>query len=90
MSPSKKNPETNNLELQFSSDETQAIKRAAAIGGYRSITDFVICSAVKQAEEIIQSQESILSSKRDAELFFNTVFNAPAPNEKLKAAAICF
>ncbi len=90
MSPSKKNPETNNLELQFSSDETQAIKRAAAIGGYRSITDFVICSAVKQAEEIIQSQESILSSKRDVQLFFDTVFNAPAPNEKLKAAASCF
>ena len=90
MSPSKKIPETNNLELQFSSDETQAIKRAAAIGGYRSITDFVIRSAVKKAEEIIQSQESILSSKRDAQIFFDTVFNAPAPNEKLKAAASCF
>jgi uncharacterized protein (DUF1778 family) len=50
----------------------------------------VIRSAVKQAEEIIQAQESILSSKRDAELFFDTVFNAPAPNEKLKAAAISF
>jgi uncharacterized protein (DUF1778 family) len=90
MSMSKKNPETNSLKLQFSSDETLAIKRAAAIGGYRSLTDFVIRSAVKQAEEIIQAQESILSSKRDAELFFDTVFNAPAPNEKLKAAATTF
>ena len=90
MSPSKNIPETSNLELQFSSDETLSIKRAAAIGGYRSLTDFVIRSAVKQAEEIIQSQESILSSNRDAELFFNTVFNAPAPNEKLKAAVSCF
>ncbi len=90
MSPSKNIPETSNLELQFSSDETLSIKRAAAIGGYRSLTDFVIRSAVKQAEEIIQSQESILSSKHDAELFFNTVFNAPAPNEKLKTAASCF
>ena len=90
MSPSKNIPETSNLELQFSSDETLSIKRAAAIGGYRSLTDFVIRSAVKQAEEIIQSQESILSSKRDAELFFDTVFDAPAPNEKLKTAASCF
>lgn len=90
MSPSKNIPETSNLELQFSSDETLSIKRAAAIGGYRSLTDFVIRSAVKQAEEIIQAQESILSSKRDAELFFDTVFNAPAPNEKLKAAAQSF
>jgi uncharacterized protein (DUF1778 family) len=90
MSPSKKNPETSNLELQFSSAETLVIKRATAIGGYRSLTDFVIRSAVKLAEEIIQSQESILSSKRDAELFFDTVFDAPAPNEKLKAAASCF
>ena len=90
MSPGKKNPETNNLELQFSSAETLVIKRAAAIGGYWSLTDFVICSAVKQAEEIIQSQESILSSKRDAQIFFDTVFDAPAPNEKLKAAASCF
>lgn len=84
MSPSKKIPETSNLELQFSSAETLVIKRAAAIGGYLSLTDFVIRSAVKQA------QESILSSKRDAELFFDTVFDAPAPNEKLKAAASCF
>ena len=90
MSPGKKNPETNNLELQFSSAETLVIKRAAAIGGYRSLTDLVIRSAVKQAEEIIQSQESILSSKRDAQIFFDTVFDAPAPNEKLKAAASCF
>jgi uncharacterized protein (DUF1778 family) len=90
MSPSKKIPETSNLELQFSSAETLLIKRAAAIGGYRSLTDFVICSAVKQAEEIIQSQESILSSKRDAQLFFDTVFDALAPNEKLKVAASCF
>ena len=90
MSPSKNIPETSNLELQFSSDETLSIKRAAAIGGYRSLTDFVIRSAVKQAEEIIHAQESILSSKRDAELFFDTVFNAPAPNEKLKAAAQSF
>jgi uncharacterized protein (DUF1778 family) len=90
MSPSKKIPETSNLELQFSSAETLVIKRAAAIGGYRSLADFVICSAVKQAEEIIQAQESILLSKRDAQLFFDTVFDAPAPNEKLKAAANYF
>jgi len=78
------------FEARLTQDEKSFFERAAAIGGYRSLTDFVIRSAVKQAEEIIQAQESILSSKRDAELFFDTVFNAPAPNEKLKAAAQSF
>ena len=78
------------FEARLTQDEKAFFERAAAIGGYRSLTDFVIRSAVKQAEEIIQAQDSILSSKRDAELFFDTVFNAPAPNEKLKAAAISF
>ena len=78
------------FEARLTQDEKAFFERAAAIGGYRSLTDFVIRSAIKQAEEIIQAQESILSSKRDAELFFDTVFNAPVPNEKLKAAAQSF
>lgn len=78
------------FEARLTQDEKAFFERAAAIGGYRSLTEFVIRSAVKQAEEIIQAEEALLSSKRDAELFFDAIFNPLPPNEKLKAAAAKF
>ena len=44
------------FEARLTQDEKAFFERAAAIGGYRSLTEFVIRSAVKQAEEIIQTE----------------------------------
>lgn len=75
------------LEARLSVEEKEFFERAAKLGGFRSLTEFVLRSARKRAQEIIDRHELIIASKRDSELFFNAILDAEPPNEKLKAAA---
>lgn len=75
------------LEARLSVEEKEFFERAAAIGGFRSLTDFVVRSAKRRAEEIVSRHELVVASKRDSEIFFDAILNAEAPNEKLQAAA---
>ena len=75
------------LEARLSAEEKDFFERAAALGGFRSLTEFVIRSAKKRAEEIISRHEQIIASQKDSELFFEAIMNPEAPNEKLVAAA---
>lgn len=60
---------------------------AANLGGYRTLTEFVIVSVQGKAEEIVENHRSIVASKRDREIFFDTIMNPPTPSKKLSAAA---
>lgn len=75
------------FDTRLSIEEKMLFEKAAEIGGYRSLTDFVLKSVRKRAYEIIKEYETILASERDNEVFFNTIINPPKPNEKLIAAA---
>ncbi len=75
------------LEARLSVEEKEFFERAAAIGGFRSLTEFVVRSAKKRAEEIVSRHELVIASKRDSEVFFSAILNAEPPNEKLVAAA---
>lgn len=62
--------------------ETRAIlKQAAHIKGI-SLAQFLIQSAIKEAQVIIE-YEKISLSKRDAEIITNLINNPPAPNIKM-------
>lgn len=75
------------FDTRLSVEEKKLFEKAAEIGGFRSLTDFVLKSLRKRAEEIIKEYESILASERDNEIFFDTILNPPKPNAKLIAAA---
>jgi len=75
------------LEARLSKEDKAFFERAANIGGFRSLTEFVIRTAKKRATEIIDRHELVIASKRDSEVFFDAIVNPEPPNEKLKAAA---
>jgi uncharacterized protein (DUF1778 family) len=60
---------------------------AATLGGYRTLTEFVVVSVQKKADEIVEKHKSILASKQDQEIFFKAIMDAPAPGKRLTAAA---
>ncbi len=62
-------------------------ERAAALGGYRNLTDFLILSAQEKAKQIILESETIIASERDSEIFFNALTEPDIPNKKLSKAA---
>lgn len=62
-------------------------QRAADIGGYRSLTDFVFSSAQEKADQIIEKERILLKSEQDKKVFFSALMNPPSPNTKLQKAA---
>ena len=62
-------------------------ERAARLGGYRSLTDFVVITVQEKAKEIISERERIIASKNDSEIFFDAISNPKSPNEALTKAA---
>ena len=79
--------EKTRIDARLSVDEKALFERAARLGGFRSLTDFILRAATKRAEEIIQETEQVLASKRDSEIFFNTILKPELPNKALKNAA---
>ncbi len=75
------------FDTRLSKEQKELFEKAASIGGYRSLTDFVVATVHQKATEIIAAKEEILSSQRDREIFFDTLMNPPEPNEALQKVA---
>jgi uncharacterized protein (DUF1778 family) len=75
------------FDTRLTKEQKQFFERAAAIGGFRSLTDFVILTVQEKAREIIRDEESIVASQKDSEIFFDAIVNAGKPNEELILAA---
>lgn len=75
------------FEARLSVEEKEFFEKAAALGGFRSLTEFIVRSAKKRATEIVNRHELVIASKKDGEIFFDALLNPEAPNDKLKAAA---
>lgn len=74
------------FDARLSVEQKQFFEKAAVIGGFRSLSDFVISSAQEKAREIINDNEQILASEKDQKVFFDAVLNPPAPNKNLQSA----
>ena len=75
------------FDTRLSRDKKLIIEKAARLGGYRNLSDFVVSTVYERAQMIIQKSETILASQRDNEIFFNALVNPPEPNEDLLSAA---
>jgi uncharacterized protein (DUF1778 family) len=74
------------FDTRISLEQKTLFERAALLGGYRNLADFVVATVQSKAKEIIEESEKILVSEKDKELFFEALMNSPIPNESLKAA----
>ena len=63
--------------------QKQFFEKAAELGGYRNLTDFVIQAVQEKAKEIIKEREQIIASEKDCELFFNEITKPKSPNKSL-------
>ncbi|MDO9274952.1 MAG: DUF1778 domain-containing protein [Lutibacter sp.] len=78
--------EKTRFDTRLPKEQKLFFERAANIGGFRNLTDFIISAAQEKAKEIIKEQDMFLASNRDNEVFFDAVFNAPKPNSELLSA----
>ncbi|RYY29234.1 MAG: DUF1778 domain-containing protein [Chitinophagaceae bacterium] len=79
--------DTARFDTRLSKEQKEYFEYAATLGGYRTLTEFIVVSAKSKADEIVEKHKSILGSARDQEIFFDAVLNPPKPGKKLIAAA---
>lgn len=75
------------FDTRLSKEQKDFFEYAANLGGFRTLTEFVIFSVQEKAKKIVQEHNTILTSKKDKEIFFEAIINADKPNDKLKKAA---
>lgn len=74
------------FDARLPKEQKQLFEKAASLGGYRNLTDFIIITAQEKAKEIIKEKEQIIASERDSQIFFDAITNTKEPSAKLKKA----
>jgi uncharacterized protein (DUF1778 family) len=74
------------FDARLPKEQKQFFERAAYLGGFRNLTDFVIIAAQEKAKEIIKEKEQIIASTKDSQIFFDAITNPRKPSETLKKA----
>lgn len=63
------------FDARLSKEQKQFFEKAAFLGGFRSLTDFVIMTVQEKAKEIIQQKEQIIASEKDSRIFLMLLQN---------------
>lgn len=74
------------LEARVTHEQKEVLQQAAALEGI-SLTDFIIRSAQRAAEQAIRDHSLLVLSARESRDFVQALLNPPAPNAALRAAA---
>lgn len=75
------------FDTRLSKEQKAFFEKAAQLGGYRNLTDFVVITLQEKAKEIITERERVLASQEDSEIFFEAIMNPQEPNKELVKAA---
>jgi uncharacterized protein (DUF1778 family) len=75
------------FDTRLTKEQKAFFERAARLGGFRSLTDFVVLTVQEKANQIIDESKRVIASQRDSEIFFDAITNPGKPNQKLLEAA---
>jgi len=75
------------FDTRLSKEQKVFFGRAARLGGFRNLTDFIIKTVQERAKEIISESERVIASQKDSEIFFEAITNPGSPNKDLTEAA---
>ena len=75
------------IEIRVNQEDKELFEYACNLRGFKSFSEFARVVITKEAKAILAEDRQILTSKRDKEIFFNTLMgNEEAPNEALLSA----
>jgi uncharacterized protein (DUF1778 family) len=74
------------LEARVTHDQKELLQQAAALEG-TSLTDFIVRSAQRAAEQVIRDHSILVLTHRESQLFVEALLVAQAPNAALRSAA---
>ena len=71
------------FDARLPKEQKQFFEKAAYLGGFRSLTDFIILTVQEKAKEIIKEKEQIIASQRDGQIFFDAITKPKKPSKAL-------
>ncbi len=81
-----KDKNTTRFDARLPKAQKDFFERAALLGGYRNLTDFIILTVQEKAKEIITERDRIIASERDSLIFFKAITEGSKPNAALSNA----
>jgi uncharacterized protein (DUF1778 family) len=78
--------EYSRFDARLPKAQKELFEKAAYLGGYRNLTDFIVYTVQEKANEILKANEQIIVSERDSQVFFEAIMNPPNPSKNLKKA----
>jgi uncharacterized protein (DUF1778 family) len=75
------------FDAKLTKEQKEFFQYAASLGGFHTLTEFVIYSVQEKAKSIINEHNTLLASQRDKEIFFDALMHFKKPNVKLQKAA---
>ena len=78
---------TARFDARLSREQKDYLEYAAKLGGYRTLSEFIIKSAQEKAQMLVKEHDQILKSDHDREIFFAELLNPGMPNQELQLAA---
>jgi uncharacterized protein (DUF1778 family) len=79
--------ETKDDRLQVRLDaESKSVLQRAASYRHKTVSQFVLATALEEAERVIRENEIVTLSGSDWKLFYDALTNPPAPNPALRKA----
>ena len=63
----------------------ETIEQAATLSG-ATVNQFIVGAALREAQQVLETERLIELSQQDAEKVFSLLENPPTPNKNLKAA----
>ena len=73
------------INLRLSETAKRQIERAASVEG-KTVSAFIVSSALETAEKTIERHETVALAREDATRFFDALADPPPPNNRLSAA----
>lgn len=87
MSKNSENKQQARFDTRLTKSQKELFERAASLGGYKTLSAFILQSAQEKARIIIEEHNEFLKSERDRKIFFNALLDDSDPNEALVNAA---
>jgi len=79
--------EKTRFDTKLTKVQKELFEQAAQLGGYRTLTDFMISTAQEKAKAIVEQHQVLLASEKDRVIFFDAIMNPPKPGKRLLQAA---
>lgn len=76
------------IDVRISKEQKELIRYASELRGFKSLTEFIVFSINKEANEIINEHSQILKSIEDKKIFLEAILNPSSPNAHLKKAQL--